>query len=898
MSAQRAAAGHALRSGAAAALALAVGLALAPGAAAAERVPTALSGERAPVPIGSNHGSGVFGRWDAHLGLASYLYELDHRSDPRAQQPELNGNRNAWHQLGNDHIVANAYNRGHVRLWSQDRIYQWVNLEEPAEQQHAGGYGYLRVGDRTISTLWDDLPPETGATRRFGTGYFERLTPTRPVSVRERVYAPYGDDPILLHDVVLRNHTDAPLDATWFEYWGVNPVQQLPALRVHRGLQEPRWDAGSRMLTVAQRDPQDERPLSIYAAALDAPVDGFETDADAFFGEGGRADPEAVRAGRAGDSIAAAVPFGTAGRTMMAFRSPVTIPAGGTVRLRYAYGAAQPTAIPGLVARWRDARGPFGVTVQAWRDWLPQISFGAGRRWLSRELQWDAYMLRSGTSYEEGCDGGRHIISQGGFYQYSLGFQGAYRDPLQHVLPMIYMEPWIARDVLRYSAAQQPRVLGLIPYATLGLCRRFDFGSSNDLDLWLLLAAAEYGLATRDLAFFDERVPYSDAGDATLWEHLKDAVRHQESQRGPNGGYLTGATGDWSDFATQLIPMTESILVTAQAAYIYPRLAELADARDDVAFARELRATTAGLREELADEWVDRGWYARAYLGAQQRGTGVIYGEPQPWALLSGVPSAEQATTLVRNIRRFLTGVDAPPQLRGPARIGSSMSPSRDDPEVAERLPVGVGVGSSNAVYPGGAWYAINGWLTWALAELDGTVPNAREYAFDEFLRNTLATHANEFPAHWNGTISVDDACRSHFDAEPHRCGVGLSTTYDGQIMHQPAWSLFDAIRLAGIEPTARGYRIEPHLPLERYRLSLQTVGIAVEPGRLRGYLRPEKAGDIELEVRLPAGARPARAFVDGRRAAARREGDVLRLTLPARAGEASDWAVTYRGAR
>ena len=54
----------------------------------------------------------------------------------------------------------------------------------------------------------------------------------------------------------------------------------------------------------------------------------------------------------------------------------------------------------------------------------------------------------------------------------------------------------------------------------------------------------------------------------------------------------------------------------------------------------------------------------------------MIFGEPQPWNILAGVPAARQARTLVSGIRRFLTGVGAPAALRGPARIGSSMSPA------------------------------------------------------------------------------------------------------------------------------------------------------------------------------------------------------------------------------
>lgn len=870
---------------------LALGLALAALAApaATAAAPPRLSADGTRVEVSSPRGGGVFGRWAPDRdGLPSYLYEIDHRSAPEAAQPELNGKREAWHQVGNDRIVGFGFNRGWFQLWSQDRVYHWVNLAEPDQGQYGGGYGYLRVAGRTLTTLYDDLPPDSGAERRFAAGYYEHTLPARPVSVDERVYAPWGDDPILLHDVTLRNETDEPVAATWFEYWGVNPTQQLPGKRVHRGLRSPSFDPDTNTLSAAQVDAQDARSYTIYAAALDAPVAGFDTDGASFFGAGDRARPAAVAADRAGDSIAAPVLPETTGKTMFALRSPVTIPAGGSVRLRYAFGEAPADAIPALVAKYREAADPFAATTAAWRAWLPQVSFGPGREWLSRELQWDAYALRSGTTYEEDC--GHHVISQGGYYQYSFGFQGAYRDPLQHMLPMIWMAPEIAREVIRYSAVEQPSS-GFIPYATLGNCRRFDFGSSNDLDVWLLLAAAEYGLASRDLAFFDERLRYADRGEASLWEHLKLAFRHQESQRGPNGGYLMGLTGDWSDFSTEFGPMSESILVVAQAAYIYPRVAELADLRGDHAFAAELRAKAAELRQVLARQWTGRGWYARAWFGTHRLGEGAIYGEPQPWALLSGTPSPEQARTLVANIRRFLTGEGGP---HGKSPIGSAQSPARDDPEVSETTLYG-GTSSNNAVYVGGAWYAINGWLTWALAELDGIVPGARELAFDELERNTLTAHAAAFPKHWNGITSVDDVCRPHFDPEPDRCGVGLSTTVQGWIMHQPAWSLFGAIRLAGVTPTRDGYRISPHLPFRDFSLRLPQIGVAREAGLTRGYLRPEAGGRLELRVRLPEGATRARAFVDEEAAPSRVDGREVVFDVSTGPGQTTDWAVSYR---
>ncbi len=86
----------------------------------------------APPTSAATAGSGIFGRWFVDgFGLPAYSYRLDPDRDARTMQPDLKST-DAWHQLGNDHIVATAHTRGHVQLWSQDRSYQWANLAQPA----------------------------------------------------------------------------------------------------------------------------------------------------------------------------------------------------------------------------------------------------------------------------------------------------------------------------------------------------------------------------------------------------------------------------------------------------------------------------------------------------------------------------------------------------------------------------------------------------------------------------------------------------------------------------------------------------------------------------------------------------------------------------------------------
>jgi hypothetical protein len=887
-------------------LLLAASLAVLSCAQAALAAPAPLSGERGVPDVASTYGSGSFGQWsvDAHK-LPAYRYEIDPLTSPIAPQPELSGNANAWSQIGNDRVVATGSNHGYTQLWSQDRLYQWTNYYDASHNHFAGGFGYLNVEGKVISTLYDDRPAAATTERLYGVGYYQRQVAVKGLAEQDRVYAPFGDDSLLLHDVTIKNTSRKAISGSYFEYWDVNPaiqgVTQFP-----RGYQSPTWDPQTGTLTAAQLpSDNDTQPLTIFASALQAPVSAYDTDTSAFFGSGTRAAPAAVSSGHLTGSIAPPAPNGSEGRAMFAFQSPISLAPGASVTLRYAYGYGHPEVIQPMLARYRSAPSSFNQSEAQWSKWLPKVELGGSYSWLARELQWDAYTLRSDSTYEE-CNG-HHMLSQGGYYQYFFGENEAFRDPLQHALPMIWSDPALARDVIAASAQEQPAAGGAIPYGMLGLCRRFDLGTANDLDQWLLWTTAEYALSSRDFAYMQQQVPYyGGVGSGTLWEHLKLAFRHQEEVigRGAHGQYLTGATGDWNDFSTEFNQMTESNLVTAQAAYIYPRLALVADAIGDPSFAGELRAAGSRDKEIVAGQWVPGesvtpgdaglGWFARGYSGAKQLGSGAIYVEPQPWALLAGAASQQQAAQVVAAYRRFLVGVGAP---YGPTQIGAAMAPGSTDPGANEQNQPGL---NNSREFPGGAWFALNGQLTWALARLDGVVPEAAGYAWDEFTRNTLAAHATAFPEHWDGVISVDDECHSYYQSPQSGCGIGLATGanvvngYDTQIMHQPAYSLFDLLALAGVEATRDGYEVVPHLPMATFDIRLPQVGVAQQSGLIRGYVSTS-GGTVTMRVAPPPGvaADKAVAHAGGSRVPATVVAGLVQFTLATKAGHPADWAVS-----
>jgi hypothetical protein len=883
-------------------LAAPVALVLAIGAIASGTGPAAATGGGALSfnatlpPIASTYGSGDFGRWVVdRFGLPGYRYTVDQQTSPRARQAELAGGTDAWSQVGNDRVKADAFNQGYTELWSQDRLAQWINQLDPKNRHEGGGFGYLNVDGRVISTLYDDRPKGAKTERTFGVGYFSHSLATQGIAESEQVYAPFGNDPVLVHDVTLTNTSAHAEHVSWFEYWDVNPYVQ--ANRQYRGVSAPSWNGATRTLSVAQLPLDgDTAPLSIFLAQIKGTTTSHATTQSAFFGTGTVADPQAVAGDRLDDAVAPPVPNGTEGTTLFALQSTEYLAPGQTVTLRYLYGYDEPKDVGALVAKYRHIADPFAQSEERWVASLPKASFGSGRAWLAREFLWDAYLLRSATVDEQVC--GEHTVTQGGYYQYEVGQNWGTRSWLQYAVPITYMDPALARQILVYSAQFQPQATLQFPYGSSSRCQAYTLGQSDDLDFWFMWAAATYGLTTRDVGFFDQSVHfYGSTTSTSLWEHIKLAFAHQQSLLGPHGEFDALSTGDWSDLLPLFSGMTESDLVVAQCAYVYPQLAEVADLRGDHAFADQLRAAARSLLATLRGQWTGQGWYARGYAGTQQLGSGAIWLEPQPWAILAGAPSPSQAATLVANIRRYLDGVGAPPIVGGPDRIGTSLGPARDDPGVSETTSLpGTGEGDNNAVYPGGTWYEPDGWLTWAYATLAGEVPGAASLAFNEYVRTTLADHAAAYPNEWVGITSVDDTCWSFYSSDPGRCGGVLGiTTYEGQNTEQPEWMVMGALTLAGVTPTQSGYQVSPHFPFPDFSVRFPTIGVSGAAHELRGYVRPLASGRLIMRVAVPRGATDVTCAVDG--SAVRATVSSTWASFPVTAGRdrSVEWSVTWR---
>jgi cellobiose phosphorylase len=487
--------------------------------------------------IASTYGSGAFGQWTVDsFGLPSYRYTMDEQTNPLARQMNLQGASDAWSQVGNTRVKADAFNHGYTQLWSQDRLAQWTNYYDATHGHFSGRTGYVNVGGKAFSTLYDDRQAPATTSRRFGVGYYAHSVAADGAAVHDVVLAPFGNDPLLLHQVTISNISGRTEHLSWFEYWDDNPY--VPDLKEFRGIGEPTWSARTQTLETYQDSMNgDTDPMTIFAAQVRGHTGAFSTTQGSFFGTGSRARPQAVAADRLPNRIASAVPNGSEGTTLFALQSTEVLRPGQSVTLRYLYGYAHPKQIPGLVAKYRAAADPFLASEHAWAKALPKLSV-AGLPWLGREFLWDGYLMRSATVDEEQC--GVHTITQGDYYQYELGRNLGTRSWLHYLLPMSYADPSIARQILVYAAQFQPEASGQLPYGSTDLCQAFNLGQQDDNDFWLMLAASQYALVTRD--FFDRQVHYyGTSSTGSLWDHIKLAFEHQQSFLGPHGEYVSPA---------------------------------------------------------------------------------------------------------------------------------------------------------------------------------------------------------------------------------------------------------------------------------------------------------------------------------------------------------------------
>ena len=713
----------------------------------------------------------------------------------------------------------------------------------------------------------------------------------RGIGLQHELFVPFGDDPVVLSTVNVANSAQKSRNVSVITVWGTQMYQLQQCQETggsctseqRRAFQRNHYTTATRLfygphdpdhavsattaasnVSAAQPTHWDATPPETFlsavpstpaAAAAAAAGDSvtFGCDAAAFYGAKGAASPAAK---------VACDPSGASDNGAMILERSVLLPAGGSITLHSVYGYA-PSGffVDKLIEKYGTAEAVNAARAGLGPAWMAAtVGFNAsGKPAVGREVRWNGgYVRQALTKYDFFNES---VLDQGSQYRYGAGFEGAARDPLQHLLPLIHSAPERAASVLRMQlqtmvppeAWGPPKPSGPFhpsndtwntAYALWGSGRvnDIDFGvilnGASDLEIYLLLASSEYLLATKNVEFLAERIPFkfkvsqSAVPDRSVLQAIVDAYRYlvNHTSTGQHG-LMRVQSGDWNDGFSALAgckdsacqiavqAQGESIANSAMMTFVLERFAqalELCKVDKSVLDVAEVRAfakaQTAAVRQYgWNGQWVNRAWLPqKGFVGTNAKGDHLgMTMEPQSWVLLSSMLNASEQSALLQSL--------------GQLDCALSWKQSAT----------------------GHMWVALNHPMVMGVAMVNKTL------AWEKWMQSSLANEASLYPTLWPGVWTAAD----YISTGVGRSGGGAFPAFN---THRHAWPLFSlATSLVGIEFTRDGATIRPAgLPqdLGAFAFTSRLANVSrSDDGAFAGTLRPlHKTEACVVTVELP----------------------------------------------
>ena len=260
------------------------------------------------------------------------------------------------------------------------------------------------------------------------------------------------------------------------------------------------------------------------------------------------------------------------------------------------------------------------------------------------------------------------IWARTAFYQSGGAF--GFRDQLQDVMAVLYVDPGLARKQILLHAAKQFEEGDVLHWWHPPTGRGIRSKITDDR-LWLPYVTGFYLDSTGDNSILDESVPYISARNLEEHEHEvylnPETISREDSlyihcckaidislKYGSHGLPLMGA-GDWNDGMNRVGQdgRGESVWLGFFILTILKRFEKICMQREDNERAKRYRESAEKLKMKLNSEGWDGEWYLRAFyddgtpLGSSKNRECRIDAISQAWSVISGVATGERATKVL-----------------------------------------------------------------------------------------------------------------------------------------------------------------------------------------------------------------------------------------------------------
>ncbi len=528
-----------------------------------------------------------------------------------------------------------------------------------------GRYFYLKEGNTVWNPGWQpSQTPLDSYECRHGIGYSRFTSSKNELKASVLTFVPM-DDACEISLLKLTNESASPKAISLFSYvewclWNADDDMKNFQRNLNTGEVEIVDSA------IFHKTEYRERRSHYAVYAVNAKINGFDTDRDAFLGAcRGNSLPEAVEKGACTNSVA------SGWSPIAAHQIDLTLAPGETRSFVFVLGYIETTSenkweSPGvinkepafaLLEKYRtedDVDRAFTGLNAYWTNLLSGFSLRSSNEKIDRMVNiWHQYqcmvtfnMSRSASYYESGIGRG-------------MGF----RDSCQDLLGFVHLIPDRARErIIDIASTQFPDGSAYHQYQPLTKKGNTDIGSGfNDDPLWLIACTGAYIRETGDTPLLDVPVPFDcDEGlSAPLMEHLKRSFDYTVTHKGPHLLPLIGRA-DWNDclnlncfsehpgesfqtFGPDEGPVAESVLIAGMFVKYGEEYAQLCELTGNQPEADRARREVKAMYEAVIKSGWDGEWFLRAYdaygqkIGSAECEEGQIFIEPQGFCVFAGI---------------------------------------------------------------------------------------------------------------------------------------------------------------------------------------------------------------------------------------------------------------------